>query len=474
MEQAATANSAVILTALSLLVILFRLFLRRLRHEKLLWDDWIMLGGVGVYVALTATYPVVAWNGINVAQTKPEDLKDDAVARIELASKLVIVQRVLFMTYLWCLKACIVSGNTAGDDRRSDTDSNAEQLIYYTRLAIRTNEMLSVRILAAILAVTWIVCFLAFFIGCRPISDYWRVLPSAPGCAVDETVLLRALDASTNIFLMAIPLKLIIQSDMSRKMQLQLLAVYIGSLFLIAISTLGIIVALDNLGSNALSQCVHHFIPSNDEDCLLTVQKTLVANAPPIHDLWRHGWGHIRQRKFNRDTCVPEYSLNILAPTEHSTRHHTEQTDPRPISRLDTRRSRRQSRSSIASIASRGSRADAEPEDEQATETTPIRGNRLAIRNSIRKVNDRLRRSLEQLEIERKVVLVQHSLTGEMTPSPADERQEDFFAGFRDGKRKARIRTEVSCGSDGKPSPKGPKAPAGYVMAKSYGEEARG
>ncbi|EKD16424.1 uncharacterized protein L3040_008525 [Drepanopeziza brunnea f. sp. 'multigermtubi'] len=446
MEQAATANSAVILTALSLLVILFRLFLRRLRHEKLLWDDWIMLGGMGVYVALTATYPVVAWNGINVAQTKPEDLKEDAVARIELASKLVIVQRVLFMTYLWCLKACI--------------------LIYYTRLAIRTNEMLSVRILAAILAVTWIVCLLAFFIGCRPISDYWRVLPSAPDCAkaVDETVLLRALDAFTNIFLMAIPLKLIIQSDMSRKMQLQLLAVYIGSLLLIAISTLGIIVALDNLGS------VNMFIWAQVQ-CFIA---TLVANAPPIHDLWRHGWSHIRQRKFNRDSCVPEYSLNILAPTEHSTRHHTEQTDPRPISRLDTRRSRRQSRSSIASIASRGSRADVEPEDEQAAETTPIRGNRLAIRNSIRKVNDRLRRSLEQLEIERKVVVVQQSLIGEMTPSPADERHEDFFSGFRDGKRKARIRTEVSCGSDGKPSPEGPKGPAGYVMAKFKGEEARG
>jgi hypothetical protein len=74
--------------------------------------------------------------------------------------------------------------NAAGYDRRSDTDSGAEQLIYYTRLAIRTNEMLSVRILAAILAVTWVVCFLAFFIGCRPVSDYWRVLPSAPDCAV--------------------------------------------------------------------------------------------------------------------------------------------------------------------------------------------------------------------------------------------------------------------------------------------------
>lgn len=76
-----------------------------------------------------------AWNGINVAQTKPEDLKDDAVARsmyaclsladlelekgrvlillfgtVELGSKLMIVQRVMFVSYLWCLKACIVSG----------------------------------------------------------------------------------------------------------------------------------------------------------------------------------------------------------------------------------------------------------------------------------------------------------------------------------------------------------------------------
>lgn len=51
--------------------------------------------------------------------------------------------------------------------------------------------MLSVKILSSILGVTWITCMLAFFIGCRPVSDYWRVLPSAPDCAVSVKLIRR-------------------------------------------------------------------------------------------------------------------------------------------------------------------------------------------------------------------------------------------------------------------------------------------
>lgn len=33
------------------------------------------------------------------------------------------------------------------------------------------------------------------------------------------------------------------------------------------------------------------------------VLKTIVVNAPTIHDLWHHGWHHIRKRTLNRNAC---------------------------------------------------------------------------------------------------------------------------------------------------------------------------
>lgn len=68
----------------------------------------------------------------------------------------------------------------------------------------------------------------------------------------------------------------------------------------------------------------------------------------------------------------------------------------------------------------------------------------------IRKVNDRLRESLGQLEIETSVALVQHTHTGEMPPSPDANPHDDFFGApsTRGQRNKARIHTVVSVADD--------------------------
>ena len=65
-------------------------------------------------------------------------------------------------------------------------DSN-NQLIYYTRLTLRTKELLAVKVTAVVLGVTWLMNVFATFLGCRPIYLYWQVLPHAPQCAVSCT-----------------------------------------------------------------------------------------------------------------------------------------------------------------------------------------------------------------------------------------------------------------------------------------------
>ncbi|PBP24881.1 ubiD family decarboxylase [Diplocarpon rosae] len=190
---------------------------------------------------------------------------------------------------------------------------------------------------------------------------------------------------------------------------------------------------------------------------------TIVANAPILHDLWRHGWDHIQKGKMGHDIGIaPEYELNIRAPTGS--------TEARTPSRVETKVAR-SGRESSCSVASRDSDAP-ENSDDQETEVTPMTQNtraRLGIRRSIRIFNDRLRQSLEKLEIETRVDIIQRSGTGEMTPSPSDDRMEEFCGGSAAGARTARISTSIST-ADKKPLPIGPR----YVLAKFHGSEACG
>ncbi|PBP24880.1 ubiD family decarboxylase [Diplocarpon rosae] len=234
MDQVTTVNSALVLTALSILLILARLFLRRLKHESFVPDDWLMLAASLFYIGLTATRPTVVWNGTNTAQTAPERLQDDAVARIIVGSKLVLVGRLFYLTYLWCLKGCV--------------------LIYLTRFKIQADELLAVKVAAALVVGSWLMCFFAIFLECRPFQLYWQVLPQAPECAkaVIDLVLMESANAVTIILIMAIPLPLILRTTISLKAQLQLLALYLLILFLIFISVFSLLNVLNNVTQNRI------------------------------------------------------------------------------------------------------------------------------------------------------------------------------------------------------------------------------
>ncbi|KAL5319410.1 hypothetical protein ACEPPN_012462 [Leptodophora sp. 'Broadleaf-Isolate-01'] len=368
-----------------------------------------MLVSIIFYVVFTATYPIVVYNGINTTQTEPDKLTDDAVVRITLGSKLVLVGRVFYVTYLWCLKACI--------------------LIYYTRLSVRTFELLLVKIVAGTVLATWILSIATLFLECRPIELYWQVLPDAPECAasvppkaVVEVIMMESLNISTDVFIMAVPIPLLLRVCLSLKHKIEMSGLFLGGVFLIFISVLRMLIVLGDLTTQ--NKLVWAQI-----ECFVA---TIVANAPVLHEMWRHGWGHMCKRRFGRDSCSPEYSLAIRAPTQS--------TGTRQPSR----------------VPSRDESSDSEPENDlERRETSSVRGSkaRLAIRKSVRKINNKLRKSLEQLEIETTVILVQHSKTGVMSPAEdtgaAGPSDGDFFSAPTHGKDgTARIRTEISCAQD--------------------------
>lgn len=69
--------------------------------------------------------------------------------------------------------------------------------------------------------------------------------------------------------------------------------------------------------------------------CMMTIPKdselkdlqTVVANAPTIHELWRHGYGHIKSCKFGKDACPLEYTLAVRAATGSTTNSEVGETE---------------------------------------------------------------------------------------------------------------------------------------------------
>ncbi|KAH7377985.1 hypothetical protein BKA64DRAFT_714488 [Cadophora sp. MPI-SDFR-AT-0126] len=228
---------------------------------------------------------------------------------------------------------------------------------------------------------------------------------------------------------MAISIPLLLRSSLSLKHKVELSALFIGGSFIIIVSVLRLLIVLGDLtAQNKLAWA--------QVQCFAV---TVVANAPVLHEMWRHGWGHIRKGRFGKDHCSPEYNLAVRAPTQPTRRtsyvpSHDESDDSDPGNNVELR------------------------------ETTSGGGIKapLSIRKSVRRINNKLRKSLEHLEIETSVVLMQHSKTGILSPTPGPERgptEDDFFSTPTHGKDgTARIRTEISCAKDGLSRDKGPKS----------------
>jgi hypothetical protein len=174
-----TLVTAYVLTTLSYLIIITRLFLRFFRQEKLTVDDCLMIAAVIFYTVFTATYPgavgalssllrtsadsdIQVKNGTNVSLPdfstlsltsrtnngtytngtevsgggNPTHLSPEYVARgtnnsskaplmdishhvtVEIGSKWVLTGRPFYLVYLWAMKYCLVNHFPAAEHSR--------------------------------------------------------------------------------------------------------------------------------------------------------------------------------------------------------------------------------------------------------------------------------------------------------------------------------------------------------------------
>ncbi|KAH6684546.1 hypothetical protein B0J14DRAFT_646453 [Halenospora varia] len=343
----AVVGVAYALTGVSFLIILSRMLLRRIKHEAYLIDDFVMLASLGLYAVFTAVSPIAYYNGTSIAAVDPGQLSPGQIRDVVLGSQFILVGRPVLLSYLWTMKACI--------------------LIFYTRITDRIIEVAIIRIAGVSVGLTWLACMFSFFLECNPLPLAWQVLPEVPECAqaVSSTPCLR-----------------------SSRTILQIIPVFLGALFVIAIIATRIVI-VTTISSNPA-----HWQPNlliwGQVECF---SMTCVANAPILYRLWRHGFNHIRKGKFGMDACSTGYTPPV------------ENQNPRS----ESNRSKGETKMG-----------------------TFGRG----LRSSVAKIQEKARRSIEGFKIEKKIELLQHTKTGTMDPTTTHEEEgHETFSGLASSSR---------------------------------------
>jgi len=143
----------------------------------------------------------------------------------------------------------------------------------------------------------------------------------------------------TDLMLMAIPARIISRSKLPTKTKIELAAIFLLGFVVIIFSTLTMIIILMHWAQQKT-------LVWRQIECFAA---TIVANAPILHGLWRHGINHLRRFSCKQtDDCPPAYNVAVRQPTEShdSTLEMTEQPPPRRSRRDRARQSVRISKHS--------------------------------------------------------------------------------------------------------------------------------
>ncbi|CAG8958163.1 hypothetical protein HYFRA_00000514 [Hymenoscyphus fraxineus] len=185
-------------TVYAMTIIFFRVIGRYIRTEKSYREDIIMLLGVIPLLLRQAILHVVLLYGTN--NTITDGLSAISIRRRETGSKLVLVTRVLYVTYLWTIK---LSTSTFLHNLITSTASSSKKskkILYW---------------FYAFLFVTYVGSVSSAIGTCDPFSGYWQVIPD-PGvrCRSGHLFLVSmgALNGISNLALVVFPLPVIFAS----------------------------------------------------------------------------------------------------------------------------------------------------------------------------------------------------------------------------------------------------------------------
>ncbi|EXJ88016.1 hypothetical protein A1O1_04943 [Capronia coronata CBS 617.96] len=207
-------------TLFALTAILIRLLGRWVRTERLFREDKIMFYSIiPLMIRMGFVHVVLIWGTNNI---KADGLTPLEIRHREIGSKLVLPARIFYAAFIWVAKLTVLE--------------------FLKRLIGKSwakSYELGLRFIYGFVIVTYIAVVIATLTECQPFSHYWQVVPDpGPQCreGLVQLIVMGVCDMVTDVVLIAFPIPLVIQSQMRLSKKISLVALFLLSVILIAIT----------------------------------------------------------------------------------------------------------------------------------------------------------------------------------------------------------------------------------------------
>ncbi|KAK2017316.1 hypothetical protein LZ32DRAFT_665186 [Colletotrichum eremochloae] len=252
-----------IFSCLAFSVMIVRLVSKKVAKQEFSIGDWLTIAAiVCVMTRLGLIHVVLTWgtNNVSALYRKKHTFTDEEIYRREIGSKLSIVNRVFYNSYLWLQKLVLLDVY-----RRLMFTIRQETIVMWTY--------------GIIFFGTYAACQVTTFSECDPFHLYWQVIPDPGSCAKAQLqlVVVGVLNIVTDFMLLLLPLPLVFSLKTPWQRKLQLYALFTLGIFIIAITVIRLPINVSNKDSQ-----VNRTTWASTE--LLTA--AIVVNAPTLYGLW--------------------------------------------------------------------------------------------------------------------------------------------------------------------------------------------
>ncbi|TLD31201.1 hypothetical protein PspLS_02827 [Pyricularia sp. CBS 133598] len=219
-------------------IILLRIGGRFVRSETLFTEDKIAaLAILPLFARMGCVHVILLW-GTNNADFRGVELSQEQVHLKEMASRLVLLSRILHVATLWVLKAAIL-----------------EFFKRLTGVSWQKSYDVALIIIRCLLGLTFLAVVASALGECRPFDHYWQVLPDPGGqCRQGYAHLLTMsiCNVMTDLILVLFPAPIIIRSAMTVKRKFQLVLLFSLSLSVVAVTLYRVPTVISHRGSQQI------------------------------------------------------------------------------------------------------------------------------------------------------------------------------------------------------------------------------
>ncbi|KAJ5826660.1 hypothetical protein N7447_003423 [Penicillium robsamsonii] len=196
---------------------------RRLGIRNLQVDDYLMLFAVLWYTILCVALNQVASGGGSNLMTEEDKLSltDKIIDERVRGSKWVFVSEHSFILCVWSLKACM--------------------LVIYARITEGLKQKRWINYVAIYVALGFVATELSLFLLCRPLTDYWAVLPTPDyQCSSYQyyEIVQGCISISADVFMLLIAIPMLVQVRVPLKQKMILMILFGMGIFVIVAAVL--------------------------------------------------------------------------------------------------------------------------------------------------------------------------------------------------------------------------------------------